>query len=164
MNAPMPINSDWPLERVQHLTALVDAGHGSPEIADRLGVTRNAVIGKCRRLHLQIKTRKSNGGAGKPRRSRTKAAIAARDLVLPAELITLPPLPSAAILIPVFTAIREKTPPNVQQSKLRCEWLDGSKPFKRCSDRAVFGYPYCEAHCRRAYINWRGATADEVAA
>lgn len=168
VNAPMPINSDWPLERVQHLTALIEAGHGTPEIADKLGVTRNAVIGKCRRLHLQIKTRKSNGGAGKPRPSRTKAAMAARALPLPAGLISLPPLPSAAILIPAFTAIRKKAPPKttptVQQSKLRCEWLNGSKPFKRCLDRTVFGYPYCEAHCRRVYINWRGAAAEEMAA
>jgi GcrA cell cycle regulator len=163
MNAPMPVNSDWPLERVQRLAALVGAGLGSPEIADKLGVTRNAVIGKCRRLKLQIKTRKSNGGVGKPRPSRTKAAIAAR--ALPAGPVTLPPLTSDSIVLPVVMTPRKKPErPTPTITKRRCEWLDGHKPFKRCCDRAVFGYPYCEAHCRRAYINWRGAEPMEMAA
>src|SRR6185503_93514 len=74
-------------------------------------------------------------------------------------LLTTPPRERPPKPNPVIEAPRP-----VQQSTQQCRWLDGDKPFKRCEAMAWPGYSYCEVHCRRAYINWRGAALDEVAA
>jgi hypothetical protein len=89
--------------------------------------------------------------------------------------VKLPPL--LALLddpIMLTTPPRERPPPKpkptieaprpVQQSTQQCRYLTGDKPFVRCADRAVFGYPYCESHCRACYINWHGVALDEVTA
>jgi hypothetical protein len=45
--------------------------------------------------------------------------------------------------------------PIVRQSKRRCDWLDGDKPFIRCCGRAQFGKSYCLAHHKIAYRRLR---------
>lgn len=61
---------DWTPERVARLTELVEAGHTSQEVADRLGgqISRNACIGKAARIGLAWR-----GPPGVNRRGRTLA-------------------------------------------------------------------------------------------
>jgi hypothetical protein len=152
---------------------LWDEGISAGEIGRRLGCGKNSLISLARRRewpHRPSPITPGVFGPRKPRASRAKAAIAARAVGLPPPLsagpVTLPPLASDAILLPVSPS--RKKPPKpvnrpVQSSKHRCEWLDGHKPFKRCTEAAWSGYPYCETHCRKAYVNWRGAAAEEAA-
>ena len=55
----------WTEERVAHLTQLWEAGIGTAEIGGRLGMTKNAIIGKAHRIGL--KARRAS-----PRRTRAQ--------------------------------------------------------------------------------------------
>lgn len=55
----------WTEARVTQLTHLWDAGVGTAEIGDRLGMTKNAIIGKAHRIGL--KARRAS-----PKRSRAQ--------------------------------------------------------------------------------------------
>ena len=46
------MSADWTPERVAALIALWNEGHSTSEIGRRLGITKNAVIGKVHRLGL----------------------------------------------------------------------------------------------------------------
>ena len=63
---------DWTDETIVRLRSLWDEGHSTAEIGRRLGVTKNAVVGKAHRLNLPARPspiRRASGGAVPPRRS-----------------------------------------------------------------------------------------------
>lgn len=62
---------DWPESRIVRLRALLAEGHSPAEIGRRLGVTRNAVIGKAHRLNLPSRPSPIRG----PRVAREKVAV-----------------------------------------------------------------------------------------
>jgi GcrA cell cycle regulator len=93
---------EWAEETIIRLRALWDEGLSSAEIGRRLGVTKNAVVGKAHRLDLPARPspiRRDGSGGGAPRRS-TPLRVAGP---------TLPPLvsDSAAIVEPPPTGITE---------------------------------------------------------
>ena len=51
----MPPNHQWTAERVEELTKLWATGLSASEIGRRLGITKNAVVGKVRRLDLAMR-------------------------------------------------------------------------------------------------------------
>jgi len=51
----MPPNHEWTAERVKELTRLWATGLSASEIGRRLGITKNAVVGKVRRLNLAMR-------------------------------------------------------------------------------------------------------------
>ncbi|MEE2745969.1 MAG: GcrA family cell cycle regulator [Pseudomonadota bacterium] len=51
----MPPNHEWTPERVKELTGLWATGLSASEIGRRLGITKNAVVGKVRRLDLAMR-------------------------------------------------------------------------------------------------------------
>ena len=51
----MPPNHEWTAERVEELTKLWATGLSASEIGRRLGITKNAVVGKVRRLDLAMR-------------------------------------------------------------------------------------------------------------
>ena len=51
----MPPNHEWTPERVKKLTKLWATGLSASEIGRRLGITKNAVVGKVRRLDLAMR-------------------------------------------------------------------------------------------------------------
>src|SRR5580765_4374685 len=79
---------EWNDEVIIQLRALWDEGHSTAEIGRRLGVTKNAVVGKAHRLDLPARPSpiRRDGTGGAPRRS------APRRLAGP----TLPPLSSTS--------------------------------------------------------------------
>src|SRR5690349_4459041 len=79
---------EWAEETIIRLRALWDEGHSTAEIGRRLGVSKNAVVGKAHRLDLPARPspiRRDGASSGAPRRS------APRRVAGP----TLPPLASA---------------------------------------------------------------------
>lgn len=119
-NATLPF--EWTPERTAALIALWDEGLPTAEIGTRLGITKNAVIGKVHRLGLT------------KRASPIKGALPGRKPrpVLSADVIRLDRLGPGMCSWP--------------------EGDPGSEEFRFCGDRAVPGKPYCEAHCARAYV------------
>ena len=51
----MATGFEWTTERVQELTKLWATGLSASEIGRRLGITKNAVVGKVRRLDLAMR-------------------------------------------------------------------------------------------------------------
>src|SRR5215475_9931866 len=82
---------EWAEETIFRLRALWDEGLSTAEIGRRLGVSKNAVVGKAHRLDLPARPspiRRDGSGGGAPRRS------APRRVAGP----TLPPLSSTTTL------------------------------------------------------------------
>ena len=103
----------WNEDNTARLRELWDEGHPAAEIGRRLGITKNAVIGKAWRLDLP------------PRRVADGPN----------------PVPSLAEIMPLATD--------------RCHWplgKPGTASFRFCNQPVLAGKPYCETHCRIAYV------------
>jgi hypothetical protein len=157
-------------DKAAHAHALWDDGLSASHIGRLLGVTKGSICGlKNRRGWKQRGSpirppRPDVGVRQQQRRIRTVrvASVSLSPLLALLDdpiLLTTTPRERPPKPKPVIEAPRP-----VQQSTHQCRWLDGDKPFKRCEAMAWPGYAYCEAHCRRAYVNWHGAALDEVSA
>ena len=119
----------WTPERVEQLRQLWDEGLTTAEIGKRIGVSKNAVVGKAHRLELP--SRPSPIRRGVVRRAPRPAAKA------PAA-----PRPAPRSL-------------PISRSGRRCQWPighPGEPDFHFCGDPAVEGKPYCGDHYAMAYI------------
>ncbi len=129
---------DWTSDRVNALLALWNEGVTTAEIGRRLGITKNAVVGKTHRLGL----------------SRRPSAAASP--------VSKASQPSASSAMPA--APRRPEPPPLPQGEIvrleklasgMCSWPEGepgTENFRFCGHPAAPGKPYCEAHCARAYV------------
>lgn len=98
---------EWNDEIIAQLRAFWAAGHSTAEIGRRLGVTKNAIVGKAHRLDLPARP--------SPIRRDPDAAPARRTTVRRVDGPTLPPLPSAACDDEaVFTAPDPAAPPEIR--------------------------------------------------
>ena len=108
------MSEEWIPQRVSALIALWNEGLSTSVIGERLGVTKNAVVGKVHRLGLPQR--------GSPFKKKPR----------PAEIIDLGSLRPGM-----------------------CSWPEGEPgkdDFRFCGSPNVPGKPYCEEHCRRAYV------------
>ena len=113
----------WTPERIETLGRLWDEGLSTAEIGRRLGLSKNAVIGKAHRLAL------------KPRPSPVKATAAPR------------PEPERARPAPPPVLVGFAGP-----SCSWPFGHPGEKDFHFCGARAVPGKPYCAEHAALAYV------------
>jgi len=70
----MVVPNDWTTERIEILRTMIAAGHSSRQVAEALGLTRNAVIGKARRMNFQLAGSKYGPGhkyVDRPRKQNT---------------------------------------------------------------------------------------------
>jgi len=161
---------DWTAELVARLRALWLEGHSTAEIGRRMGITKNAVVGKARRLHLPSRPSPiRQAGSGSPRKSKIPRvrgpslpplrSVADRGPVpatrsppaaVPAQ--PLPPPPAAA-----RPAVAAPVRPVCQQP---CCWPigePGTRGFRFCDAGATPGKPYCAEHAAAAYVAPRTA-------
>ena len=156
----------WTDERVELLTKLNDEGHSSRYIAEQLGVTRNAVIGKLHRLGRSVKrpeaaTSPTPQAATEPgpleqeeneereRQARALEEIAEElpDLEDEADFDT-----SEVNSVREIAAETEKKSLRLSLMELTertCKWPVGdpaTKDFWFCGLPSKPGTPYCEAH------------------
>jgi GcrA cell cycle regulator len=98
---------EWSDEVIVQLRAFWAEGHSTAEIGRRLGVTKNAIVGKAHRLDLPARP--------SPIRRDPEAVPVRRATVRRVEGPTLPPLPSAAADadcgLPVFAESAVTLPP-----------------------------------------------------
>ena len=155
-------DTGWGDDAVSRLRSLWDEGHSTSEIGRRLGVSKNAVIGKARRLKLSRRPSPIRSvGSGSPRQSRRPlpklAEIApvrgTAPKASPAAAAS-PPTPSA-ISVPSVAAVQAAaTLPFLRRGTVACCWPlgePGAHSFRFCDAPAVAGKPYCEEHCALAY-------------
>ena len=157
---------EWSDAVIAELRGLWSAGHSTAEIGRRLGISKNAVVGKAHRLDLSprpspIRRQERDPNAPPP----------APRAVGP----TLAPLPSrpAPAPMPVPRPVMPSTklqPPRrlaaVASPVLRvsaCCWPIGEpgKPsFHFCDAVALQGKPYCPEHAALAYVKIRDRRED----
>jgi len=139
----------WTTERIELLKTHFDAGFSCAQIARRLGMTRNAVIGKLNRLGLSRPKR----AAVKQAERRTVPAGTRRMGFVQHEIL-------AALRAELCAASEEEPYPGAQRCSLlelteaKCRWPigePGSASFGFCGNEQVKGLPYCAIHARMAY-------------
>lgn len=147
----MPANEPtWTDERIERLKDRFAAGLSCRRIAEDIGVSRNAVIGKLSRLGL---TRDKNGGA--PRPSRKPAGKERRAKSVPrlqyGMLLKLYAGPQPTIEEPIPS---QHCCSLLELSGERCRWpisTPGLADFCFCGNTPLVGLPYCVGHARLAY-------------
>jgi GcrA cell cycle regulator len=164
---------EWAEETIVRLRALWDEGLSTAEIGRRLGVSKNAVVGKAHRLDLPARPSpiRRDGSGGAPRRT-TPRRVAGP---------TLPPLSSTASLaaagggssilapmapkpIPAPPPARiVPAPPRPYGRIVTCCWPlgePGTRSFRFCDEASEPGKPYCSDHARLAYVKVRDRRDD----
>jgi len=136
----------WTTERIELLKSCFDAGLSCREIADRIGVSRNAVIGKISRLNL--KRDKAAGPARKdPRDPRRRGGLRLRRVILKSVTVDEAVQPE----MPVHNG---HTCSLFELSAQTCRWplsTPGAADFCFCGNPPIEGLPYCAGHSRLAY-------------
>ena len=150
----------WTTERVDQLRNYVTAGLTCSQIADEIGVTRNAVIGKIHRMGLSPTRPRGRPSAlaqrmgattTRPRRPPTRIArllraFAANTTVTPFDTTLV-----TAEMAPVDSAQRCSL---LDLANGHCRWPfgdPGKADFGFCGHDAVAGFSYCAGHARLAY-------------
>ena len=181
---------DWTDEVIKRLRAFWAEGHSTAEIGRRMGVSKNAVVGKAHRLGLSARPSpiRRNEGGDKPRRPSIRRLIGPTLPPLgppehPAPL-SRPPVPlgvspfRAAVPAPRPTqAAPAPTPSHApsMQPGLRpvsrapggriipCCWPigePGTPSFRFCDAGSAAGKPYCSEHAALAYVKIRDRRED----
>ncbi|MBV8524718.1 MAG: GcrA cell cycle regulator [Acetobacteraceae bacterium] len=155
----------WGDDTVSRLRSLWEEGHSTSEIGRRLGVSKNAVIGKARRLKLSRRPSPIRpAGSGCPRQSRRRAvpklteiAPLRRTAPKPSLAAPAPPpplVPRSLPRPPVPAGQSELTPPSLRRGTALCCWPlgePGTHTFRFCDAPALAHKPYCQGHCALAY-------------
>lgn len=145
-------NTDWTGDTVARLRVLWDEGHSTAEIGRRMGVTKNAVIGKSHRLELPVRPSPiRRGAAGRdpppaPRRPKPVYPVLAIPRPAPDRPAALP-VPAAP---PPAPPLRRR----YGQPGQPCCWPIGEpgRPgFRFCEGEAEPARPYCPEHSSIAY-------------
>jgi GcrA cell cycle regulator len=141
----------WTNDRIEALKIHFQAGLSCREIANEIGVSRNAVIGKISRLSLI----RDKDGMRPPRKEAvtgTRAPRGARRLrqIL---LKSFPPVEAEPEIedAPIHNG---HTCSLFELSKETCRWpisTPGHDDFCFCGNTPVDGMPYCPGHSRLAY-------------
>jgi GcrA cell cycle regulator len=165
---------EWAEETIIRLRALWDEGHSTAEIGRRLGVSKNAVVGKAHRLDLPARPspiRRDGSGRSSPRRS-TPRRIAGPTLpplssagmaATPGPAMAASPQPLAPRPAPTVPPRVHITAPRPYGRVVTCCWPigePGTKSFQFCGAESEPGKPYCEDHARRAYVKLRDRRED----
>jgi GcrA cell cycle regulator len=183
---------EWNDETIGRLRALWTEGLSTAEIGRRLGVSKNAVVGKAHRLNLSARPspiRRDGLANGEPRPAAARrvtgstlpplndaapvvvgqAAPATPDQapvrVLPAPVrapVAVAPAPRPIVSRPI--AVRS-TPFRSTRTSACCWPIGepGTKSFRFCSGDAVTGKPYCQEHIQLAYVKVRDRREEAAA-
>lgn len=138
----------WTDEVISTLRRLWDEGHATAEIGRRLGVTKNAVVGKAHRLVLPPRPSPIRRG------EQTARNPPSRPKVVP----SLPPLPSVSVQVALAAPPAPLLTPAVTPRRgpaQPCCWPlgePGRPGFRFCNAAADGGKPYCAEHRALAYV------------
>lgn len=140
---------DWTPEQISQLTRMWNDGLSTAEIGKRLGISKNAVVGKAHRLHLDSRPSPIKRVGPRPAIIPRQAPHPARQ---PAHTHSAP------------APAREPTPPRVVElSSQTCRWPighPGDPGFHFCTERAIQGKPYCVEHAAMAYVKVKPKTGE----
>ncbi len=162
---------DWNDEMITRLGALWSDGHSTAEIGRRLGITKNAVVGKAHRMNLKPRPSPIRWADAATRRTTTVPAstpinVSANNSASVA--VAVPPAAaSQPAPVPTTPAISARPHAAFQpagvSSRLSartssCCWPigePGTARFRFCDADATAGRPYCAEHAQLAYVKVR---------
>ena len=166
---------EWNQEAIVRLRALWTEGHSTAEIGRRLGVSKNAVVGKAHRLDLPARPspirRDGNGGAPRqpaPRRVAGPTLPPLSSTALPV-MEAAPSMPRPAAAAPQRVPVSPPpprvllAPPRPFARSIACCWPigePGTPSFRFCDAQAATGKPYCTEHAQLAYVKVRDRRED----
>jgi GcrA cell cycle regulator len=173
---------DWTDEVIERLRAFWAEGHSTAEIGRRMGVSKNAVVGKAHRLGLTARPSPIRRGAGgdTPRRAPIRRAVGPTLPPLSGPAEPLPSLPTpmrpvAPSVMPAAAPVHAAPVQSVQAPTLRavtrapggriipCCWPigePGTRSFRFCDAGSAAGKPYCAEHAALAYVKIRDRRED----
>ena len=161
---------DWTAEAIERLRVLWSEGHSTAEIGRRMGVTKNAVVGKAHRLQLPARPSPIRREAGAPR----PVAAGRRPTLPPLRVVaSLPPASRReeprAIVVPEAPAAPPAPKPSAvvrafpRTAPRACCWPigePGTAGFRFCAAEALPGKPYCAEHAAIAYVRVKDRRED----
>lgn len=176
---------DWTEEAIATLRLLWAEGLSTAEIGRRMGISKNAVVGKAHRLNLAARPSPIRRVPGQPAPPRAPRALPRPAMPRPMPMMPAaarPPLghggggqngggqggqhfatqPRQAQAAP---AVLPRTAP-VRFSSASCCWPIGEpgKPgFRFCGTSAIAGKPYCEEHAALAYVRAKPDRREDAA-
>ena len=144
---------NWTDELIERMRELAVSGLSYHAIADELGISKNAVIGKCHRLNIASQHVFKPGGERKGQRKR---APQVRRPQTP-----LPPLPLRVPIRdapkPIIAAPQKAVAAAFLARKSEpCCWPignPGTSGFRYCDEPSIGGKPYCLTHYSIAYVS-----------
>ena len=134
---------DWNEDHIAELARLCAEGHSASDMARTIGTTRNAVIGKAKRLGLSLKP------PIVARKGRPKAKVMLTPWVPPPRPPRPPPPPMDLPMQCSPCTIADL----VDDACHWPLWTDGT-PFQEkfyCGAMTIEGHVYCPFHAARAY-------------
>ena len=151
--------SRWDDDKITRLKTFWAEGLTTAEIGRRLGVTKNAVVGKVSRLHLPGRPSpiRRTGAAG-PTAASEPAPPPTLAEIMPAPAVSAAPQVAEALPLPATAPIKPKAA--ASQSMRRgsggqCCWPlgePGRPGFRFCDAPLPPRTTYCTAHARLAYV------------
>jgi len=158
---------DWTAEAIERLKALWAEGHSTTEIGRRMGISKNAVVGKAHRLNLParpspIRRDAEPRPAPAPRAPRPipAARVAPPPMLRPQPVVTQAAPVMAAAPPPVVRPFPVARPRLGARS---CCWPigePGTSGFRFCGAEPMAGKPYCTEHAALAYVKPRDRRED----
>ena len=155
---------EWSEEAITKLRNAWAEGLSTAEIGRRMGISKNAVVGKAHRLNLASRPSPIRRDSERTPRRRLP-----RRIVGP----TLPSFaaPAAAQLVEVAVAVVERAAPVLRAVPAPrpgarvtpCCWPigePGTRSFRFCDVDALAGKPYCDEHASLAYVRVRDRRED----
>lgn len=159
----------WSEERIEALKQMVAAGKTAKVMAADLRITRNAVIGKIKRLKLEWSRANFNcsgalqraQSAARPKRESPKKADRPPSNFVP--WVKLPKREEDSEVAPTAeqneaTALPSEAAPETRVTLLgltatTCRWPLGEDRVEFfCGDEIAHGRVYCPHHCRMAFV------------
>jgi GcrA cell cycle regulator len=161
---------EWNEEAIGKLRALWAEGLSTAEIGRRMGVSKNAVVGKAHRLNLTSRPSPiRRDGEKTPRRRQPKRAQGSTLPALSAASVPMPVLEAPRLMerpVPaerVAPVLRAVPAPRAGARVTPCCWPigePGTRSFRFCDVDAIAGKPYCDEHSALAYVKVRDRRED----
>ncbi len=164
---------EWTDQTIARLRELWAEGHSTAEIGRRMGVSKNAVVGKAHRLNLAARPspirRDREGALPRPVMPRRVTGPTLPPLAAEAPAPSAPPPPRPVVGQVQTEAPKPQAIRQVAARAMRtqtCCWPlgePGTRSFRFCDAEATPGKPYCSAHAAIAYVKVRDKREEAAA-
>ncbi len=155
---------EWSEEAIAKLRNAWAEGLSTAEIGRRMGISKNAVVGKAHRLNLTSRPSPIRRDSERTPRRRLPRRVVGPTLpsfAAPPAPVSVEPI--AAPVERVAPVLRAVPTPRPGVRSTPCCWPigePGTRSFHFCDVDAIGGKPYCEEHAALAYVKVRDRRED----